>query len=268
MRFYSPRDFYYPVAAFSSSLSDTFDTETNQNQDQPLDEHIIFNKMNNTLFHRPLPSSYTPYNVVAWHGNYAPYKYNLLNFCTINSVSYDHPDPSIYTVLTVQDGGHGDDSKGEALADFIVFPPRWSAAEHTFRPPYFHRNCMSEFMGLIYGQYDGKQAGDLSQTKSSAGETNSQKKRKVEKKGGFRPGGCSLHPVMCPHGPDQGTFAKASKADSSKPVKLEQGLAFMFETKMLIKVSNYARTCAHREIDYVNCWDGLDNNFEKKRIRI
>jgi len=222
----------------------------------------MYNKIDNTLFHRQLPSSYTPYNVVAWHGNYAPFKYNLLHFCTINSVSFDHPDPSIYTVLTVQDGGHGGNEKQEALADFIVFPPRWSVAEHTFRPPYFHRNCMTEFMGLIFGQYDGKEGG-----KSVESKTNTKNKR--VKMSGFQPGGCSLHPCMCPHGPDSSTYEKASSVSktSNKPMKLEQGLAFMFETKMLIKVTKYARECAHKENDYMKCWEGLANNFHPSQSK-
>ena len=216
----------------------------------------MYNKVDNTLFRRFLPSSYNPFNVVAWHGNYSPFKYNLLHFCTINSVSYDHPDPSIYTVLTVQDGGHGGDESGEALADFVVFPPRWLVSEHTFRPPYFHRNCMTEFMGLIYGSYDGKQAGKP---------LSKDEKESSKKGGGFQPGGCSLHPCMCPHGPDQVTFEKASAGDVSKPMKLDQGLAFMFETKMIVKISEYGRNCSHRENDYVKCWGGFKNYFAKEQ---
>src|SRR5678816_4204516 len=89
---------------------------------------------------------HSPLDVVAWHGNYYPFKYDLARFNAINTVSFDHVDPSIFTVLTSVS-----DTQGVANVDFVIFPPRWTVAEHTFRPPYFHRNVMSEFMGLVHG---------------------------------------------------------------------------------------------------------------------
>ncbi len=138
---------------------------------------------------------------MAWHGNYAPYKYDLARFNCINTVSFDHPDPSIYTVLSSPSA-----IPGTANCDFAIFPPRWMVAEHTFRPPWFHRNLMNEFMGLVFGAYDAKAEG-------------------------FVPGGASLHNCMAGHGPDAETFERASNAEL-KPQYLDNTLAFMFETQL------------------------------------
>eukprot|EP00568_Trieres_chinensis_P005033 CAMPEP_0183299088 /NCGR_PEP_ID=MMETSP0160_2-20130417/5908_1 /TAXON_ID=2839 ORGANISM="Odontella Sinensis, Strain Grunow 1884" /NCGR_SAMPLE_ID=MMETSP0160_2 /ASSEMBLY_ACC=CAM_ASM_000250 /LENGTH=355 /DNA_ID=CAMNT_0025461253 /DNA_START=62 /DNA_END=1126 /DNA_ORIENTATION=- len=156
------RDFLHPVARYESDPKIA---------NAPC---VILNKLGNRLFRRVSP--HTPYNVVAWHGNYVPCKYDLSDFCAVNSVTYDHVDPSVYTVLTCRS-----DETGTALADFVVFPPRVLATDpNTFRPPWFHRNVMSEYMGLIKGVYDAKGGG----------------------RGGFVPGGSSLHNCMTPHGPD------------------------------------------------------------------
>lgn len=170
--------------------------------------------------------NHSPLNVVAWHGNYAPYKYDLAHFNTINTVSYDHPDPSIFTVLTSPS-----DTPGTANVDFVIFPPRWMVAEHTFRPPYFHRNVMSEFMGLIFGQYDAKAEG-------------------------FVPGGASLHNCMSAHGPDTTSFAKATQA-RLEPQYLADTLAFMFETRFLIRPTTFALNTEALQNDYWQCWQGL-----------
>jgi homogentisate 1,2-dioxygenase len=148
--------------------------------------------------------------VVAYSGNYIPYRYDLRKFNTIGSISYDHPDPSIFTVLTCPS-----DTPGTAVADFVIFPPRWLVAEDTFRPPYFHRNCMSEFMGNIVGTYDAKATG-------------------------FLPGGASLHNMNSAHGPDAETYQKASTADL-KPVKVGEGsMSFMFESAYQIATTTWA----------------------------
>jgi homogentisate 1,2-dioxygenase len=176
---------------------------------------------------------HSPFNVVAWHGNYAPYKYDLSLFNTINTVSYDHVDPSIFTVLTCPSL-----EPGVAICDFVIFPPRWAVAEHTFRPPYYHKNCMSEYMGLIRGVYEAKQEG-------------------------FVPGGGSLHSVMSAHGPDNTTFEKCS-TEELKPVKIpDTTLAFMFESTYLFKVTEFA---SKQNIDenYWKCWQDLKNNFDGK----
>lgn len=175
---------------------------------------------------------HSPLDVVAWHGNYVPFKYDLRKFNTINTVSFDHPDPSIFTVLTSPS-----DTPGTANVDFAIFPPRWMVAEHTFRPPYFHRNCMSEYMGLIYGVYDAKTSG------------------------GFVPGGGSLHNFYSAHGPDSDTFAKASEAPL-QPHKLENTLAFMFESRKPYKVTDFARGAGFLQPDYQDYWQGFKKNFK------
>ncbi len=173
---------------------------------------------------------HSPLNVVAWHGNYTAYKYDLRKFQVVNSVSYDHNDPSIFTVLTSPSS-----TPGTSNIDFVIFPPRWMVAEHTFRPPYFHRNVMSEYMGLIVGQYDSRQ-------------------------GGFVPGGGSLHNVMCAHGPEASVFEKASTADL-KPVKQENTMAFMFESRTVYLPTREALETPLLQKDYLNCWAGLKSNF-------
>jgi homogentisate 1,2-dioxygenase len=176
---------------------------------------------------------HSPLDVVAWHGNYAPYKYDLARFNCINSVSFDHPDPSIYTVLTAPS-----EIPGTANADFVVFPPRWMVAEHTFRPPWFHRNFMNEFMGLIFGEYDAKAEG-------------------------FLPGGASLHNCMSGHGPDSATYERASTTQL-KPQFLGDTLAFMFETRFVCRPTKYALETAELQHEYYECWQDLKKNFNPK----
>jgi len=175
---------------------------------------------------------HSPLDVVAWHGNYAPYKYDLRLFNAINSVSFDHPDPSIFTVLTSPS-----EMVGTANIDFVIFPPRWMVAEHTFRPPYFHRNLMNEYMGLIFGTYDAKSEG-------------------------FEPGGGSLHNCMSGHGPDAATFAQASSAEL-EPRFLGDTLAFMFETRLILRPTVAAMDAPQRQRDYWRCWQGLEKNFSR-----
>jgi homogentisate 1,2-dioxygenase len=174
---------------------------------------------------------HSPLNVVAWHGNYAPYKYDLARFNCINTVTFDHPDPSIFTVLTSPS-----EIPGTANCDFVIFPPRWMVAEHTFRPPWFHRNFMNEFMGLIFGEYDAKAEG-------------------------FVPGGASLHNCMSGHGPDAETYEKASSAEL-KPQKLIDTLAFMFETRFICRPTKYAMDTSELQHDYFQCWQDLKKNFK------
>jgi homogentisate 1,2-dioxygenase len=178
---------------------------------------------------------HSPLDVVAWHGNYAPYKYDLRRFNTIGSVSYDHPDPSIFLVLQSIS-----DTPGVDTIDFVIFPARILAMEHTFRPPWFHRNVASEFMGLIHGAYDAKAEG-------------------------FMPGGASLHNCMSGHGPDAETFAKASAADTSKPSYIRDTMAFMFETRCVIRPTRQALESAQLQAEYFQCWQGLKRNFDPSR---
>ncbi|MGZ3742389.1 MAG: homogentisate 1,2-dioxygenase [Pseudobdellovibrionaceae bacterium] len=176
--------------------------------------------------------NHSPLDVVAWHGNYVPFKYDLRKFNTINTVSFDHPDPSIFTVLT-----SSSDTAGVANVDFVIFPPRWMVAEHTFRPPYFHRNCMSEYMGLIHGVYDAKTSG------------------------GFVPGGGSLHNFYSAHGPDSETYEKATSA-ALAPQKLENTLAFMFECRTPYLLTDFAMQKGFLQEDYQECWQGFKKYFK------
>jgi homogentisate 1,2-dioxygenase len=175
---------------------------------------------------------HSPLDVVAWHGNYAPYKYDLRRFNAIGSISYDHPDPSIFLVLQAQS-----DTPGVDTIDFVIFPPRILAMENTFRPPWFHRNVASEFMGLIHGVYDAKAEG-------------------------FMPGGASLHNCMSGHGPDADTFAKASSIDTSVPTRIQDTMAFMFETRTVIRPTRFALESAQLQNEYYRCWQGLPKQFD------
>jgi homogentisate 1,2-dioxygenase len=174
---------------------------------------------------------HSPFDVVAWRGNYAPVKYDLARFNTMGSVGFDHPDPSIFTVLTSPS-----EVPGTANCDFVIFPPRWVVAEHTFRPPWFHRNVMNEFMGLVHGVYDAKAEG-------------------------FVPGGMSLHNCMAAHGPDAATFEKASAADLM-PQKIDGTLAFMFETRFPIRPTRFALESPALQRDYDSCWQGFPKGFK------
>ncbi|MBM7170829.1 homogentisate 1,2-dioxygenase [Streptomyces sp. G44] len=209
------RDFRAPVAAY-------------EDVEGPVE---VVNKFCGNLWQATYDHS--PLDVVAWHGNHVPYVYDLHRFNVIGSISYDHPDPSIFTVLTSPS-----DTPGLAGVDFVVFAPRWLVGEDTFRPPYFHRNVMSEYMGLIEGAYDAKTAGE----------------------GGFVPGGGSLHNMMSAHGPDRETFAKASAADL-KPQKIDDGLAFMFETRWPVTATEQAATASHLQRGYDDVWQGLERHF-------
>ncbi|KAK4164596.1 homogentisate 1,2-dioxygenase [Cladorrhinum sp. PSN259] len=196
------RDFQVPTASFVEDHGSTAsDGKT---------EYVIKTKFNNSLFETR--QRHTPFDVVAWHGNYYPYKYDLGRFNTVGSISFDHPDPSIFTVLSAPS-----ERAGTAIADFVIFPPRWLVGEDTFRPPWYHRNTMSEFMGLIKGGYDAKKGG----------------------KGGFVPGGASLHNVMSGHGPDVDSYEGARNAEL-KPQKVGEGsCAFMFESCLMVGVTDW-----------------------------
>ena len=173
---------------------------------------------------------HSPLNVVAWHGNFAPYKYDLARFMVIGTVSFDHPDPSIYSVLTAPS-----DVPGTANIDFVIFPPRWLVGEDTFRPPWYHRNVMTEFMGLLHGAYDAKAEG-------------------------FLPGGASLHNCMTAHGPDAETWERATRAEL-KPHKLEDTMAFMFESRYAMRLTRYAVESSELQHDYFEGWQGLEKHF-------
>lgn len=209
----NPRDFETPVAAYEDSEGD----------------FELIGKFQGHLWRAAI--GHSPLDVVGWHGNYAPYRYDLRRFNTIGSISFDHPDPSIFLVLHSPS-----DTPGTSNMDFVIFPPRWLVAQDTFRPPWFHRNIASEFMGLITGVYDAKADG-------------------------FAPGGASLHNSMTGHGPDAATFEKASAADLAKPDVIRDTMAFMFETRAVIRPTEQAVQAAHRQRDYQACWAGLQKHF-------
>ena len=173
--------------------------------------------------------AHSPLDVVAWHGSYVPYKYDLARFMTIGPIGFDHADPSLFTVLTSPSG-----EAGVANVDFVIFPPRWQVAEDTFRPPWFHRNVMSELMGLVHGVYDAKAAG-------------------------FAPGGISIHNCMSAHGPDQATYARASEAEL-KLHKIEDTLAFMWESRYVWRPTKFALSAPELQQDYDKVWDGFRRN--------
>ncbi|HZD20842.1 MAG TPA: homogentisate 1,2-dioxygenase [Burkholderiales bacterium] len=203
-----PRDFFAPVAGFE-------DKET---------RHQVVSKFLGALW--AAEYRHSPLDVVAWHGRYAPYKYDLARFMAINTVSFDHADPSIFTVLTSPSG-----QAGVANCDLVIFPPRWLVAEHSFRPPWFHRNVMSELMGLVHGVYDAKAEG-------------------------FLPGGVSIHNCMSAHGPDVQTFERASRAEL-KPQKIEDTLAFMWESRFVFRPTQFAMSLPQLQQDYDAVWDGF-----------
>ena len=207
-----PRDFLSPVAWF-------------EDRDGPTE---VVQKFMGMLWATELDHS--PLDVVAWHGNHVPYKYDIARFMTINTVSFDHPDPSIFTVLTPPS-----DTRGTANVDFVIFPPRWMVAEHSFRPPWFHRNVMNECMGLVHGAYDAKADG-------------------------FAPGGLSLHSCMSAHGPDATTVERAMAAELV-PQKIDNALACMFETRQLLRPTRHALEIPELQRDYDACWQGLRRRF-------
>ena len=212
----NPRDFLTPVAWF-------------EDRDEPTE---LVQKFGGTLWATTLDHS--PLDVVAWHGNNAPCKYDTARFNTINTVSYDHPDPSIFTVLTSPTT-----VPGVANMDFVIFPPRWMVAEDTFRPPWFHRNVMNECMGLVHGVYDAKAEG-------------------------FLPGGVSLHPRMSAHGPDAPTTERAIAAELV-PHRIGGTLAFMFETSQVIRPTCLAMAAPQLQAGYDHCWDGIPKSFRGTR---
>ena len=208
----NPRDFQAPVAAFEAEEM----------------RSLLIAKFQGNLWAAEM--NHSPLNVVAWHGNFVPYRYDLARFMAIGTVSFDHPDPSIFSVLTAPS-----EMPGTANLDFVIFPPRWLVGEDTFRPPWFHRNVMSEFMGLLKGAYDAKAEG-------------------------FLPGGASLHNCMSAHGPDAETFERASAAEL-KPQKLENTMAFMFESRFAMRLTRHAVESSELQHDYFEGWQGLRRHF-------
>jgi homogentisate 1,2-dioxygenase len=216
-----------PIGANGLANARDFETPTAWFEDREGDFELL-GKFGGNLWSCKI--GHSPLDVVAWHGNYAPYKYDLRRFNTIGSISFDHPDPSIFTVLTSPSA-----ETGVANCDFVIFPERWLVAENTFRPPWYHRNFMSEYMGLCYGQYDAKEEG-------------------------FVPGGGSLHNSFSAHGPDLEAFEKATNAEL-KPQKLSGTMAFMFESRYIIRPTKFALESSALQQDYFECWQGLKKNF-------
>ena len=208
----NPRDFLHPTASFEDT-------------DEPGELSV---KFDGRMF--SVETDYSPLDVVGWHGNHVPYKYDLRRFNVIGSISFDHPDPSIFTVLTSPSS-----DQGVANVDLAVFTDRWLVGENTFRPPYYHKNIMSEFMGILYGRYDAKEEG-------------------------FSPGGMSLHNMYFPHGPDHDAWIKATTADL-RPEKLSDTMAFMFETRYPLAPTRYAESLPALQDDYPSVWHSLERHF-------
>jgi len=211
----NPRDFKCPVAAF---------------EDRETKSRVVIKWCGQ--FHETW-IDHSPLDVVAWHGNYCAYKYDLRTYAPVGAILFDHPDPSIFTVLTAPSG-----REGTANIDFVLFRERWLVSEHTFRPPWYHKNVMSELMGNIYGIYDAKPKG-------------------------FVPGGMSLHNCMLPHGPDRNAFEAASNAPLA-PVKQDNTMQFMFETRFPQHLTAFAAREAPLQDDYIDCWDSLEKKYDGK----
>lgn len=212
----NPRDFEHPTAHFEHTKG----------------TYTLVQKFLGKFFHTSI--KYCPFNVVAWAGNYVPYRYNLDHFIAVNTVVADHADPSIFTVLTAPTL-----EPGVAVCDFVIFPPRWLVAEHTFRPPYYHRNCMTEFMGNICGRYEAKPEG-------------------------FLPGGGSLHSCMIGHGPDADTFTKSSNAELAPTRLPDDSLAFMFESTYIMRLTEWGAK-APKDENYYQCWQSLPEEFDASK---
>lgn len=212
----NPRDFLTPIAWYDKDA------------EKPGGFEIITKFQGHTFVSQ---QDHTVFDVVAWHGNYVPYKYNLRNYNVVNSVSFDHMDPSIFTVLTCQST-----KPGVAIADFVIFPPRWSVQENTFRPPYYHRNCMSEYMGIIKGGYEAK---------------------------AVSPGSSTLHSMMIPHGPASNVFEAASKAELKPERVAENTMSFMFESSLGLALTEWGeKTCGKLDNGYTKCWSNLQAKFD------
>ena len=211
----NPRDFKTPIAAF---------------EDKSITSTVTIKWCGQ--FHTT-EIDHSPLDIVAWHGNYAPCKYDLRTFSPVGALLFDHPDPSIFTVLTAPSG-----VEGTANIDFVLFRDRWSVAENTFRPPWYHKNIMSELMGNIHGIYDAKPEG-------------------------FAPGGMSLHNMMLPHGPDMDSFEKATNSELI-PQKMQNTMSFMFETRFPQHLTSFAAKEAPIQDDYIDCWSSLKKNFSSK----
>lgn len=209
----NPRDFKCPVAAF---------------EDREVRSRVVIKWCGS--FHETW-IDHSPLDVVAWHGNYCPYKYDLRTYSPVGAILFDHPDPSIFTVLTAPSG-----QPGTANIDFVLFRERWMVAENSFRPPWYHKNIMSELMGNIFGIYDAKPKG-------------------------FVPGGMSLHNMMLPHGPDRNAFEGASNTEL-KPEKLDNTMQFMFETRFPQHLTPFAAKEAPLQDDYIDCWESLEKKFD------
>lgn len=277
------RHFRYPAAAYTPPLS--------AGGSPPPPPFTLYQKYGGALWQAPYRPGHTPFDVVAWHGNHLPYAYDLADYCPVNAVRYDHLDPSIFTVLTVPSGT----APGVAVLDVVVFPPRWSVAEHTLRAPYLHRNGMSEFMGLLRGVYDAK-AGRAPATAAGADADgrDDADDDDDDAAGGFVPGAASLHPHHAPHGPDAVSYA-ASEAAPDTPVRMGRppaaaptsaavaagaaaagadgevadadggGLAFMFESSLMLRLTDWAATGPCVDPNYLDCWAGLASRFDASR---
>ncbi|KAH9874017.1 hypothetical protein IAQ61_004645 [Plenodomus lingam] len=218
----NPRDFLYPVAAIDDNLH--------------VDWQIV-NKINGELV--AIQQDHSPFDLVAWHGNVVPYKYDLTKFSSQNSTSIDHTDPSIFTVLTAKSR-----DPLTPLADFLWFGPRWDVATNTFRLPYFHRNSASEFLACLYGQGLGRSDD-------------------------FQPGGGSFEGGHTPHGGFHEGYQHGMRIHESQPEKiLTEQLTIMIESSRLFLWTEWARKgCGVIDEHGTNykVWEALPDRFSANK---
>lgn len=201
------RDFQIPTAIYDGKLEADI-AVPNRGSDW-----TIISRMASKLW--SCTQDHTPFDVAGWHGTFYPYKYDLGRFSILGSILFDHPDPSIFTVLTAPSNRE----PGTSVVDFAIIPPRWNMMEDTYWPPYYHRNTMSEFSGpIVYDQA-----------------------HEWHKEHSFKPYGAQLNGTMTAHGPSKEVHQAARESDlKPKKVGMEGLTIFLLETECPMRVQNWA----------------------------
>lgn len=166
------------------------------------------------------PLDHTPFDVAGWFGNHVPYVYDLADFSPVGNTLLDHGDPSIYCVLSAPN------------LDLIVFPPRWDATAHTFRPPYFHRNTIAEINGIL---------------------------RDDEHHAPFVPGCVFITPPLTPHGVGGRTVERERARDDDAPYRVHDSLWFQLESPLAPVLAAWA----HPVEDWSATWPSARSYFER-----
>ena len=171
----------------------------------------------------------SPFDVVAWHGRYAPFKFDLMDFNAYWGANWDHSDPSILTVLTSPHDDHGRNA-----VDFAVFRGRWDATQDTFRPPYMHRNSAVEFNAVI---------------------------KSPRTKGAYRPGAVTYTPYLMPHGVSVSGYEAAvgqSDEHANEPRRSsDDELWIQFESTYLLRVMPWILDSPQRDRAYTGQFEGF-----------